>query len=92
MCYETEWISQIYLDVGAEPDLQKRIALNRQYFDNQRFWALKPGVIAIPALTTYNPNSIEEWLLEPSFMVTTAFWNIVPAARQVARRHGFGRK
>lgn len=59
MCYETEWISQIYLDVGAEPDLQKRIALNRQYFDNQRFWALKPGVIAIPALTTYNPNSIE---------------------------------
>ena len=81
MCYEAEWISEIYLAVGAEPDFKKRIALNKQYFENQRFWALKPGVIAIPALTTYNPNSIEEWVLEPSFMTTTAFWNIVPAAR-----------
>ena len=81
MCYETEWISQIYLDVAKENDPQKRIDLNSTYFDLMHFWALKPGVVAIPNLTIYNPNSIDEWVMEPSPFGTTAFWNIVPAGR-----------
>ena len=81
MCYETEWISQIYLDVAKENDPQKRIELNSTYFDLMHFWALKPGVVAIPNLTIYNPNSIGEWVMEPSPFGTTAFWNIVPANR-----------
>ena len=81
MCYETEWISQIYLDVAAENDPEKRIELNSTYFDLMHFWALKPGVVAVPNLTIYNPNSIGEWVMEPSPFGTTAFWNIVPAMR-----------
>lgn len=81
MCYETEWISEIYLGVAEENDPQKRIDLNRQYFDNMHFWALKPGVVAVPNLTIYNPNSIEEWVMEPTPFGTSAFWNIVPADR-----------
>ena len=81
MCYETEWISQIYLDVAEENDPQKRIELNSEYFDLMHFWALKPGVVAVPNLTIYNPKSIDEWVMEPSPFGTTAFWNIVPSAR-----------
>ena len=81
MCYETEWISEIYLGVAEENDPQKRIDLNRQYFDNMHFWALKPGVVAVPNLTIYNPNSIEGWVMEPTPFGTSAFWNIVPASR-----------
>jgi ABC-type transport system substrate-binding protein len=81
MCYETEWISQIYLDVAEENDPQKRIGLNSEYFDLMHFWALKPGVVAVPNLTIYNPKSIDEWVMEPSPFGTTAFWNIVPASR-----------
>ncbi len=81
MCYEAEWISQIYLDVAKENDPQKRIDLNSQYFDLMHFWALKPGVVAIPNLTVYNPKSIGEWTMEPSPFGTTAFWNIIPESR-----------
>ena len=81
MCYETEWISEIYLGVAEENDAQERIDLNRQYFDNMHFWALKPGVVAVPNLTIYNPNSIEKWVMEPTPFGTSAFWNIVPADR-----------
>ena len=81
MCYETEWISQIYLDVAEENDPEKRIELNSEYFDLMHFWALKPGVVAVPNLTIYNPKSIGEWVMEPSPFGTTAFWNIVPASR-----------
>ena len=81
MCYETDWISQIYLDVAEENDLQTRIDLNSTYFDLMHFWALKPGVVAVPNLTIYNPKSIGDWVMEPSPFGTTAFWNIVPASR-----------
>ncbi len=81
MCYETTWISEIYLDVAEENDPEKRIELNRRYFDLMHFWALKPGVVAVPNLTIYNPNSIEEWVMEPTPFGTSAFWNIVPKAR-----------
>jgi ABC-type transport system substrate-binding protein len=81
MCYEATWISETYLGVAAENDSQKRIDLNRGYFDNMHFWALKPGVVAVPNLTMYNPNSISEWVMEPTPFGTSAFWNIVPADR-----------
>jgi ABC-type transport system substrate-binding protein len=79
MCYETPWISEIYLAVAEENDLQKRIELNTSYFENMHFWALKPGVVAVPNLTIYNPNSIQEWVMEPTPFGTSAFWNVVPA-------------
>ena len=79
MCYETTWISDIYLAVAEENDTQKRIELNKTYFDNQHFWALKPGVVALPTFTVYNPNSISEWIMQPSPFGTTSFESIVPA-------------
>ncbi len=81
MCYETEWISDIYLRVAEENDTEKRIDLNRSYFDLMHFWALKPGVVAVPNLTVYNSNSISEWVMEPTPFGTSAFWNIELAAR-----------
>jgi ABC-type transport system substrate-binding protein len=81
ICYEAPEISQIYLDVAAEPLLERRIELNSQYFDFMYHWALKPGVVAIPQYTVYNPNSIQEWVMEPTPFGTSAFWNIVPAPR-----------
>ncbi len=81
LCYESPEISRIFLAVAAEPDEQKRIELSNQYFDYQAFWSLKVGVVAIPLFTTYNPNSIEEWAMEPSIFQTTAFRKIVPVAR-----------
>ena len=81
MCYETDWISEIYLAVAEENDPERRIELNSEYFDLMHFWALKPGVVAVPNLTIYNPKSIDEWVMEPSPFGTTAFWNIVPAQR-----------
>ncbi len=79
MCYETTWISDIYQKVALENDTQKRIDLNRTYFDNMHFWALKPGVVALPNFTVYNPNSISEWIMQPSPFGTTSFEDIVPA-------------
>lgn len=81
MCYEAPWISEIYLKVAEAPEFADRVKLSQQYFDLMHFWALKPGVVAVPNLTIYNPNSIEEWVMEPSPFGTTAFWNIMPAAR-----------
>jgi ABC-type transport system substrate-binding protein len=75
-CFETEWISQIYLDVSKEPDLDKRIELSSRYFDLMHFWAIKPGVVSIPALTTINPEVVKEWKMEPSFMMATGIANI----------------
>ena len=75
-CFETEWISQIYLDVSKEPDLDKRVELNSRYFDLMHFWAIKPGVVSIPALTTINPEVIKEWKMDPSFMMATGIANI----------------
>ena len=79
MCYEATWISETYLAVAEENDPQKRIELNRTYFDNMHFWALKPGVVALPNFTVYNPNSISEWVMQPSPFGTTSFESIVPA-------------
>ena len=79
MCYEATWISETYLAVAEENDIQKRIDLNRTYFDNMHFWALKPGVVALPNFTVYNPNSISEWIMQPSPFGTTSFESIVPA-------------
>ena len=67
--------------MAEAPDFADRVKLSHQYFDLMHFWALKPGVVAVPNLTIYNPNSIEEWVMEPSPFGTTAFWNIMPAAR-----------
>jgi peptide/nickel transport system substrate-binding protein len=79
MCYEATWISDTYLAVAEENDPQRRIELNRTYFDNMHFWALKPGVVALPNFTVYNPNSISEWVMQPSPFGTTSFESIVPA-------------
>lgn len=79
--YEAPKISEVYLYMAAELDTAKRIAKKREYFDYMHFWAMKPGIVAIPILVTYNPNSIKEWVMEPTPFAASAFWNIVPASR-----------
>lgn len=79
ICYETPKGAEIYLKMAAELDKQKRIELKKEYFDYMYHWALKPGVVAVPALTVYNPNSIKEWQMDPTAFGTSAFHKIVPA-------------
>ena len=63
---------------AEEPSKQKRIDLMDQFFDFVHHWALQPGVVSVPELVIYNPNSIAEWQMEPTIFGESAFGNIVP--------------
>ena len=54
-----------YKDVSAEADRAKRIELNMQFADFLRMWMPGFGVVAVPSLLVYNPNSIGSWDMEP---------------------------
>ena len=54
-----------YRDVSAEPDRAARIALNKDFADFLRHWMPGFGVVAVPSLIVYNPNSIGTWDMEP---------------------------
>ncbi len=54
-----------YRDVSAEPDRAERIALNKGFADFLRHWMPGFGVVAVPSLIVYNPNSIGSWDMEP---------------------------
>ena len=54
-----------YRDVSAEPDRATRIALNKAFADFLRHWMPGFGVVAVPSLIVYNPNSIGSWDMEP---------------------------
>ena len=54
-----------YRDVSAEPDRAARIELNKGFADFLRHWMPGFGVVAVPSLIVYNPNSIGSWDMEP---------------------------
>ena len=54
-----------YRDVSAEPDRAARIELNKGFADFLRRWMPGFGVVAVPSLIVYNPNSIGSWDMEP---------------------------
>ena len=54
-----------YRDVSAEPDRAARIDLNKGFADFLRRWMPGFGVVAVPSLIVYNPNSIGTWPMEP---------------------------
>ena len=54
-----------YRDVSAEPDRTARIDLNKGFADFLRHWMPGFGVVAVPSLIVYNPNSIGSWDMEP---------------------------
>lgn len=54
-----------YRDVSAEPDRTARIDLNKGFADFLRRWMPGFGVVAVPSLIVYNPNSIGSWDMEP---------------------------
>ena len=66
-CYlESPFILDIVQKVSAEPDPAKRIELNRQLADYMWEQQLKVGVIALPAISAYNTNSIADWPMRPA--------------------------
>ncbi len=54
-----------YKAVSAEPDRAARIELNKGFADFLRHWMPGFGVVAVPSLIVYNPNSIGSWDMEP---------------------------
>ena len=54
-----------YRNVSAQPDRAQRIELNKQFADFLRRWMPGFGVVAVPSLIVYNPNSIGSWAMEP---------------------------
>ena len=54
-----------YRDVSAEADRAARIELNKGFADFLRRWMPGFGVVAVPSLIVYNPNSIGSWDMEP---------------------------
>ncbi len=59
-----------YKDVSAEADRAARIELNKQFGDFLRHWMPGFGVVAVPSLVVYNPNSIGSWEMEPGLRGT----------------------
>ena len=78
VCFEAPEISKLYMEAAKEPSKEKRNDLMDQFFDFVHHWALQPGVVSVPELVIYNPNSIAEWQMEPTIFGESAFGNIVP--------------
>ncbi len=76
VCFETPTIAELYKKAAKEPDLAKRLDLADQFIEHVHYWALQPGVVALPQLTTYNPNVISEWTMEPTPFGTATFANM----------------
>ncbi len=78
VCFEAPEISELYMEAAKEPSKEKRNQLMDEFFDFVHHWALQPGVVSVPELVIYNPNSIKEWRMEPTIFGESAFVNIVP--------------
>ena len=76
VCFETPTIAELYKKAAKEPSKAKRLEYADQFIDHVHYWALQPGVVALPQLTTYNPNVISEWVMQPTPFGTSTFANI----------------
>ena len=65
--FETPFVAEQYGKAAANPDKEERIELMNEVADFLYHWALNPGVAAVPLSIVYNPNSIAEWQMRPSW-------------------------
>ena len=65
--FETPFVAEQYGKAAANPDKEERIELMNEVADFLYNWALNPGVAAVPLSIVYNPNSIAEWNMRPSW-------------------------
>ncbi len=65
--FETPFVAEQYGKAAANPDKQDRIRLMNEVADFLHMWALNPGVVSVPLSIVYNPNSIEDWPMRPSW-------------------------
>ncbi|MFW6195292.1 MAG: ABC transporter substrate-binding protein [Chloroflexota bacterium] len=80
--FESPFIAEKWQEAAAEPDVQARNEINDEVVQYLHDWALNPGVVQVPNFATYNPNSIEEWPMNPAiFTGVNDFESIVPAER-----------
>jgi len=63
---ESPFILDVVQQVAAEPDPEKRIALNLTLADYLHHQQLKIGLIALPMVSVYNPKSIASWDMRPA--------------------------
>jgi ABC-type transport system substrate-binding protein len=59
--FESAFYGEKFKEMGAEPDLQKRIALRNEVAEYTWNWAVAIGTVAVPTLALVNPNKIAAW-------------------------------
>jgi len=75
--FENPEVTRLYKETAKEVDRAKRIELVNEYVDYLYYWALQPGVVAVPMMTVYNPRHIKEWNMGPTQqMAFTTPWTI----------------
>ena len=62
---EIPFILDVVQKVAAEPDPAKRTELNKDLADFLYEQQLKIGIISLPVVSAYNPNSIAGWAMRP---------------------------
>ena len=59
--FESPEILGWYQAAAKEADMDKRVAINKEYAEYMHNWALFPGYITVPKAYFANPNHIKEW-------------------------------
>jgi peptide/nickel transport system substrate-binding protein len=59
--FESPDILGWYQSAAKEADMDKRVAINKEYLEYMHHWALFPGYITVPNAFYANPNHIKEW-------------------------------
>jgi ABC-type transport system substrate-binding protein len=59
--FESPEILGWYQAAAKEADIDKRVAINKEYAEYMHNWALFPGYITVPKAYYANPNHIKEW-------------------------------
>ena len=63
-------MADAFLKAGQEPDVQKRIQINKDLGDFMHNWMLAIGTIEVPGIWAQNPGNVETWGLRRGFKNT----------------------
>ena len=58
--------TEFFLKMANEPDVEKRLTIADEYFDYVHNQMLQPGIVEEPYHPMYNPNEVQEWVLNPN--------------------------
>jgi ABC-type transport system substrate-binding protein len=79
---ESPEIAKWVMEINKEPDINRRIAINKELLDYIHYWMLGTGIVARVTGPVYNPKSIAEWPHPPTLDASARYFaNIVPVAR-----------